>query len=148
MTWSLSLGEDATSASGQLTPPSGEGLSGLGDIEVDLSGVKRPVEGLLAIKVKSGDGKEHVNSWPVWVYPDKNSPDNKEIFVTRALDKKAFQTLEEGGKVLLMPKDTAGTVGGLFQTDYWNYRMFKTRSSRPPDTPTGSGSRLLRSPGQ
>ena len=27
--------------------------------------------------------------------------------------------------MLLMPKDTAGTVGGLFQTDYWNYRMFK-----------------------
>ena len=125
VTWSLSLGEDATSASGQLTPPSGEGLSGLGDIEVDLSGVKRPVEGLLAIKVKSGDGKEHVNSWPVWVYPDKNSPDNKDILVTRALDKKALQTLEEGGKVLYMPKDTAGTVGGLFQTDYWNYQMFK-----------------------
>ncbi len=125
VTWSLYLGEDATSASGQLTPPSGEGLSGLGDIEVDLSGVKRPVEGLLAIKVKSGDGKEHVNSWPVWVYPDKNSPDNKDILVTRALDKKALQTLEEGGKVLYIPKDTAGTVGGLFQTDYWNYQMFK-----------------------
>ena len=125
VTWSLSLGEDATSASGQLTPPSGEGQSGLGDIEVDLSGVKRPVEGLLAVKAKSGDGKEHVNSWPVWVYPDKNSPDNKDILVTRALDKKALQTLEEGGKVLYMPKDTAGTVGGLFQTDYWNYQMFK-----------------------
>ena len=125
VTWSLSLGKDAASASGQLTPPSGEGLSDLGGIEVNLSGVTKPVEGLLAVKAKSGDGKEHVNSWPVWVYPDKNSPDNKEIFVTRALDKKAFQTLEEGGKVLLMPKDTAGTVGGLFQTDYWNYRMFK-----------------------
>ena len=125
VTWSLSLGKDAASASGQFTPPSGEGLSDLGGIEVNLSGVTKPVEGLLAVKAKSGDGKEHVNSWPVWVYPDKNSPDNKEIFVTRALDKKAFQTLEEEGKVLLMPKDTAGTVGGLFQTDYWNYRMFK-----------------------
>ena len=125
VTWSLYLGEDATGVSGQLTAPSGEGLSGLGDIEVDLSGVKRPVEGLLAVKAKSGDGKEHVNSWPVWVYPDKDATDNKDILVTRALDKKALQTLEEGGKVLLMPKDTTGTVGGLFQTDYWNYQMFK-----------------------
>ena len=37
--------------------------------------------------------------------------------------------LREGGKVLLFPskeKLQAQTVGGLFQTDYWNYRMFKT----------------------
>jgi hypothetical protein len=27
--------------------------------------------------------------------------------------------------VLLMPSDTTDTVGGLFETDYWNYRMFK-----------------------
>ena len=24
-----------------------------------------------------------------------------------------------------MPSDTTNTVGGLFQTDYWNYRMFR-----------------------
>ena len=45
--------------------------------------------------------------------------------MTRKLDAEALNTPEEGGKVLLMPSDTAGTVGGLFQTDYWNYRMFK-----------------------
>jgi len=28
--------------------------------------------------------------------------------------------------VLLMPSDTTNSVGGLFQTDYWNYRMFKS----------------------
>ena len=37
--------------------------------------------------------------------------------------------LSDGGTVLLMPDSTQMkdlTVGGLFQTDYWNYRMFKT----------------------
>ena len=31
-------------------------------------------------------------------------------------------------RVLLMPDSSKLTVGGLFQTDYWNYRMFKTIS--------------------
>ena len=37
--------------------------------------------------------------------------------------------LTEGGKVLWFPskdKHKDQTVGGLFQTDYWNYRMFRT----------------------
>jgi len=45
--------------------------------------------------------------------------------VTRQLDRAAQQALAAGKKVLLMPKDANNTVGGLFQTDYWNYRMFK-----------------------
>ena len=66
-----------------------------------------------------------VNSWPIWVYPADNKPDRSGITITRKLDKAALKALEAGKKVLLMPADTAHTVGGLFQTDYWNYRMFK-----------------------
>ena len=65
------------------------------------------------------------NSWPVWIYPADNKPDKSGITVVRRLDRAAQQALAAGKKVLLMPKDTTGTVGGLFQTDYWNYRMFK-----------------------
>ena len=39
--------------------------------------------------------------------------------------------LQDGACVLWMPDSTekaSNTVGGLFQTDYWNYRMFKTIS--------------------
>ena len=123
--WTLTLGDAAPEVSGQLTPKAKEGLVDLGGIEANLSSVKKPVEGCLSIKALDGDGKEHVNSWPVWVYPDKGVPDYKGILITRTLDKASLRTLEEGGNVLLMPSDTAGTVGGLFQTDYWNYRMFK-----------------------
>ena len=125
VSWSLSFGDAAPESSGQLTPKAEDGLTDLGGIEVNLEAVKKPVEGCLSVKAVGGDGKEHVNSWPIWVYPDKGVPDGKGILITRTLDKAALRTLEEGGKVLLMPKDTAGTVGGLFQTDYWNYRMFK-----------------------
>ena len=70
-------------------------------------------------------GHEGVNTWPIWVYPAGNQPDRSGITIVRKLDKTALKALEAGKKVLLMPSDTTGTVGGLFQTDYWNYRMFK-----------------------
>ena len=41
---------------------------------------------------------------------------------------KIGKKLESGKTVLLMPDSTSLCVGGLFQTDYWNYRMFKTIS--------------------
>ena len=66
-----------------------------------------------------------MNSWPIWVYPADNKPDKRGITIVRNLDKAALAALEAGKKVLLMPSDTTNTVGGLFQTDYWNYRMFK-----------------------
>ena len=39
-----------------------------------------------------------------------------------------MRRLQRGASVLLMPDSTELCVGGLFQTDYWNYRMFKTIS--------------------
>ena len=65
------------------------------------------------------------NSWPVWVYPADNWPDKNGVTITRKLDRATLQALNAGKKVLLMPSDTTNTVGGLFQTDYWNYRMFR-----------------------
>ena len=65
------------------------------------------------------------NTWPVWVYPADNWPDKNGVTIVRKLDRAALQALNAGKKVLLMPSDTTNTVGGLFQTDYWNYRMFR-----------------------
>ena len=65
------------------------------------------------------------NSWPVWVYPANNWPDRSGVVIARNLDRATLQALSAGKKVLLMPSDTTYTVGGLFQTDYWNYRMFR-----------------------
>lgn len=121
--WEL-LSGDRIFAQGSLECPSGDGLLDLGNIEAGLSEVVAPISAKLSVRVLT-DGKEYVNSWPVWIYPADIRPDMTGITVTRSLDKTALKILEEGGKVLLMPSDTAGTMGGLFQTDYWNYRMFK-----------------------
>ena len=89
-----------------------------------LDGVKAPARIDLPLAVRTA-GYEGVNSWPIWVYPADNKPDKRGITIVRNLDKAALAALEAGKKVLLMPSDTTNTVGGLFETDYWNYRMFK-----------------------
>ena len=109
----------------------GEELTeGESDYEIDrpvtelLDSVKAPARITLQLTARTA-GYEGVNTWPIWVYPADNMPDRSGIVIVRKLDKGALKALDAGQKVLLMPSDTTGTVGGLFQTDYWNYRMFK-----------------------
>ena len=105
-------------------------VEGEGEYEIDrpvselLDTVKAPARIDLKLTART-TGYEGVNSWPIWVYPADNQPDRSGITIVRKLDNAALKALEAGKKVLLMPSDTTGTVGGLFQTDYWNYRMFK-----------------------
>ena len=105
-------------------------VEGEGEYEIDkpvsalLDSVKAPACIDLRLSARTA-GYEGVNSWPIWVYPADNQPDRSGITIVRKLDNAALKALEAGKKVLLMPSDTTGTVGGLFQTDYWNYRMFK-----------------------
>ena len=87
------------------------------------------------------EGTKYENSYPLWVYPaslDPKTPEN--IIVTRKLEKAALSKLVEGGNVLLIPefKDIMDlSVGGLFTTDYWNWRMFKniSESNNKPVSP-------------
>lgn len=80
------------------------------------------------------DGTPYRNTYPIWFYPMQ--PDAKQlekgIIITSKITDEIGKKLERGAKVLLMPDSTqfvGNTVGGLFQTDYWNYRMFKTISN-------------------
>lgn len=72
------------------------------------------------------------NSYPIWIYPAKQDVDSEKgkVIITRRLTNDICRKLEAGASVLLMPDSTqtTNTVGGLFITDYWNYRMFKTIS--------------------
>lgn len=91
------------------------------------------------------DARRHRNTYDLWIYTtEKNLDIYKEgVVITSDLTDEVAKKLEKGAKVLWMPttsknfvasadtisqagNDTPYTVGGLFQTDYWNYRMFKT----------------------
>lgn len=108
------------------------GLLNIGGITAPLPAAEEAYEVLLTLEIP---GTPYRNSYPFWVYPDSGDLDiaaesaEADVTVTRTLDEAAFAALDRGEKVLLMPdreQCAEATVAGLFQTDYWNYRMFKS----------------------
>ena len=79
------------------------------------------------------DGTDYKNTYPLWFYPMQKEAKTLEkgIIITAKMTDEIGRKLEKGACVLYMPDSTqfvGNTVDGLFQTDYWNYRMFKTIS--------------------
>ena len=91
------------------------------------------------------DARRHRNTYELWIYTTEKSLDiyKEGVVITSDLTDEVAKKLEKGAKVLWLPTTsknfvasadtlsqasnaTPYTVGGLFQTDYWNYRMFKT----------------------
>ncbi len=113
--------------------PDGEGLVDIGALDIDLSAYEHPVQLQLKLKI---EGTEYQNTYDLWVYPfgvDLSKLEQKVIITNELTDKIARQ-LEKGKSVLLMPASSKLCVDGLFQTDYWNYRMFKTISENNKKT--------------
>ena len=115
-----------------------EGLVDVGELN-GVFHVQKPTKLLLTLNI---EGTEARNSYELWVYP-KKAMEKKGVIIARDLNQEVVKVLVKGGKVLWMPtasshfvaaddtlsqadNATPYTVGGLFQTDYWNYRMFKT----------------------
>ena len=115
-----------------------EGLIDVGVLDEEIS-VDKPTKLNVSLNI---EGTEARNSYELWVYP-KKTLEKKGVIIAKDLNQEVVKVLEKGGKVLWMPtasshfvaaddtlsqsdNATPYTVGGLFQTDYWNYRMFKT----------------------
>lgn len=104
----------------------GIGLKEIGTIAPRMPKSDKPQRLNLQIKIAGYD-----NSYPLWIYPEAAIDENiiGDVVVTDSLDSDVMDILAQGGKVLLMPRlanKPEATIPGLFQTDYWNYRMFRT----------------------
>lgn len=102
-------------------------LAKVGTLKPAIASVRKAEKVTLALLI---DGTPYRNDYSLWIYPaaDKEVAPSEDICVTDDLDAH-LKYLTEGGKVLWFPskdKHKDQTVGGLFQTDYWNYRMFRT----------------------
>lgn len=109
-------------SNGLLTARSGEGLVNAGTITLPIPRVDTPVKSSLTLTSDKAS-----NSYDIWIYPETGMK-VEDVIVTRDLDF-ALRSLENGERVILCPdtslvKET--TLGPLFTTDYWNYRMFRT----------------------
>lgn len=87
-----------------------------------------PIQAQLTVKVA---GQDMSNSYPIWIYPlndRKQIGTNKKIIVTHEMTDRIAKKLQKGARVLwtVAHDTTFQAIEPLFQTDYWNYRMFKT----------------------
>lgn len=128
LNWKLVDSGQAVFSTGEFSLSARQGdLAYVGKIQVPMEGIKKAERLTLVLSV---DGTDYKNSYPLWVYPSDNGPQlSGDVLVARRVDKTLLRRLESGGKVLLFPDQKRyekQSVGGLFQTDYWNYRMFKT----------------------
>ena len=118
--------------SGEIKLPSKEGLFTAGELKIDLSCLDKPTQLQLSLCIEDTEffGVPYHNTYDLWAYPAWMDLSKLEsmVTITNELDEIAVAQLEKGKSVLLMPEASELTVGGLFQTDYWNYRMFKTIS--------------------
>lgn len=118
--------------SGEIKLPSKEGLFTAGELKIDLSSLDKPTQLQLSLCIEDTEffGVPYHNTYDLWAYPAWMDLSKLEsmVTITNKLDERAIAQLEKGKSVLLMPEASELTVGGLFQTDYWNYRMFKTIS--------------------
>ena len=104
----------------------------LGEVEFSLNGFKENVKLNFEVAI---EGTDIVNDWDLWVYPaqlPKVAAD--DVYVTDSLDSKAIETLNKGGKVLVLAAGKVSygkEVEQHYQPAFWNTSWFKMR---PPHT--------------
>ena len=117
----------AAGQQGEIAIPDGEGLLDAGTIEIPVSVAKATVD-TVSLYIKGTEDVEtanYHNTYTLWYYPTATI-NRKGVTITNSLTPTVAKQLEQGASVLWMPDSLPHTVDGLFQTDYWNYRMFKT----------------------
>jgi hypothetical protein len=112
------------------------GLIEIGVVRPKVASVKKAQKLMLEFRI---DGTTYKNTYPLWIYPPL-AETNTSITTTDTLSQEIVDKLKNGESVLWFPRREQCekiTVGGLFQTDYWNYRMFKniSESSNRPVSP-------------
>lgn len=101
-------------------------LASIGSIQPQIADLPKAQKIVLNLTIER---TPYHNTYPLWIYPANNRPEVPEdVLVTEEMNQ-AFESLAEGKQVLWFPNREqmkGQTVGALFQTDYWNYRMFRT----------------------
>jgi hypothetical protein len=127
--WTLRSDAGQTIGEGRWTDvslPRG-GLRKVGRLECSLSAVRRASRLTLAVSIP---GTPYANDWQIWVYPPiLDTAPAEEVLVTRTLDDQAEAQLKKGGKVLLLPLQSAidGDTSGSFEPVFWNRLWFPTQ---------------------
>ncbi|MFN8239952.1 MAG: beta-galactosidase [Bacteroidales bacterium] len=93
-----------------------------GTFSMPLDAVTGPVKCVFELSLK---GTAFRNNWEVWVYPEKQDNNPRNVIVTDRLDKKTLDVLSSGGKVLYLTYGKIGPGHGAkveigFSSIFWN----------------------------
>ncbi|MGI5974148.1 MAG: exo-beta-1,4-galactosidase [Paludibacter sp.] len=117
----------------------------LGDVQVVLSGFDKAQKLNLEICLQ---GTDIVNDWDFWVYPQElREADIQDIYITNEIDDQAKQTLNEGGKVLLLLAGKVEQGKDVVQhmtPAFWNTSWFKMRPPHTVGTSVNSNHPILK----
>lgn len=138
--WTLTGAGQTIIDQGELTIAGTEnGLVEVGSITPKIASIQKASQVMLELAIADTDYR---NRYPLWIYPAQQEvQEPREITVTHTWDGSTIAALRKGGKVLWFPRKEEMknlTVGALFQTDYWNFRMFKSICERI-DKPVSPG---------
>lgn len=124
--WELTAEATPWSRSGMLSADVAQGgVAALDTVALPLDSLAAPCR--LTLTLATGP---HRNRYRLWVYPRRTASADG-IVVASEIDDTLRRRLDEGARVLLLPRHDAiarQSVGGLFTPDFWNYSMFKTIS--------------------
>ena len=113
--------------SGKFTLKSRQGeLTEVGTITSGLASIDKATKVTLELSIT---GTPYRNNYNLWIYPEKIEKQTEGFKIVNTMDAPTLSLLENGENLLWFPEVEQYpdvTVGGLFQTDYWNYRMFKS----------------------
>jgi len=131
--WFVTYADGRKVTSGRLprtTIPLGNSTE-LGSIKVNLTNIAAPAKLVLTVLI---EGTPFKNTWDIWVYPaalEIQPPDG--VLIAEQFDEQAKATLENGGKVLLMPplNSIDSDVPAAFTTIFWNTQW---TAQQPPHT--------------
>ena len=102
----------------------------LGVVEWNLDAVKAPTK----LTLWTHFGKDIMNHWDFWVYPQNVETQDGQVYIADSLDAEALKVLNDGGTVLLTAagRVTLGSdVVQHYLPVFWNTSWFKMR---PPHT--------------
>ena len=96
-----------------------------GKISIDTNNVSRNTRFDLILSI---EGYDCTNTYPIWVYMDKEPVRPDSIYETECFDAKAKEILERGGKVYLTPPSTKeampSSIKAQYTTDFWSVGTF------------------------
>ncbi len=123
--WILLSDDGSELGTGTLSIPCENiGLTALGTIEVQLPDHKRPERLHLILSVSD---TEICNAYDLYMYPKQDVPSTEstsELTVTCDY-REAKAALNEGKRVLFMPKEVKESIQGFYCTEFWCYPMFR-----------------------